>query len=104
MVGHTGVITLLDPRGTLVGWGLRLVLEGSRSERVLLVPGRARAVTGLQAEVRRGRSAMVVSGQSASLMSAGPGGGGGEFETTARVVIEHPSRTPRVLSLLATAS
>ncbi|MHB1519252.1 MAG: hypothetical protein ACYCVN_15265 [Acidimicrobiales bacterium] len=92
LVGTLGPIEVIDSRGTLAGWQLRAILVNGPDGNVALVPGLPIAVNGQLSQVHKGRRSRVKTADGVLLMSAKPGGGGGTYSITARVVVFHDGR------------
>jgi hypothetical protein len=98
-IGQLAPITVVDARGSLVGWraGVSLQSVSGADNAALagavlcLTPQRPTMVAGNPADIVRGaRSSCTHGGQTASVFWAAPGGGGGTYSDTASVLLSLP--------------
>ena len=86
-VGQFGPITVVDARGSLVGWKLRASLSVPESGHLTVHPATAVAVTGRPGEATASGAAPLTMGGTV-IMSAPPEGGGGDFSISGTVDLE----------------
>ncbi|HEY6473181.1 MAG TPA: hypothetical protein VIY26_09840 [Acidimicrobiales bacterium] len=99
MAGTLSTVTVVDTRGSLVGWQATVALQSLSGvpatdlarARLCVSPGPATAVSGRQPEVRTGRAACGGADEPFTFFFAPPNGGGGTFDDTARVTLRLPS-------------
>lgn len=102
-------ITVVDARGSLVGWRATVTLQSINGipttdlaqARLCLRPSAAVAVAGRQSEVRTGHHHCGVAGDPLTLFFAPPDGGGGTFDDSGRVTLQLPG-APDASSFSAT--
>jgi hypothetical protein len=92
-------VTVVDARGSLVGWQATLTLQSLSGfspadlarARLCVHPGAALAVSGRQSEVRAGKDACGSLHDPRTLFFAPPNGGGGTFDDTGQITLRLPS-------------
>lgn len=82
--GKFGPITVVDARGSLVGWKLTAALPAPESGRPTVHPDAAVAVTGRPGEAAASHAATLTA-DGTVIMSAAPDGGGGDFSISGTI-------------------
>jgi hypothetical protein len=101
--GDVSTVTVVDARGSLVGWRATVSLQGIAGvdarqlahAQLCLAPHRPTMVAGNPQDVVRGAPRSCAGpGQSIPVFEAAPGGGGGTYSDTAGLVLVLPAGTP----------
>lgn len=99
MAGSLSTVTVVDARGSLVGWDATVSLQSVdgvsaadlAGAKLCLSPDVVTVVAGNQPEVKSGKHACASAGDALTLFHAPPNGGGGTFADTGSLTLLLPS-------------
>ena len=98
--GTFGPITVTDGRGTLSGWRASVWSAASGKGTLMVHAGSPTAISGLQNEVDGAPPSDLSDGQSATIMRAPSGGGGGTFSVGGAVELSNgPTKGPDAITV-----